>query len=142
MDTHEIANIIPSMSDTEYQELKADMAANGQIEPIRIYEGKILDGRHRFKACLEMGMKPKLETVNPESPISYVISLNEKRRHLTSSQRAALAVRVESLLAAEAKERQRAAGGDRKSGEYRQSVTQKIAEPIIDEPTKSTPQAG
>ncbi len=50
---HEAAGLIPAMSDDEFQSLKADIQAHGQRERIVVHENKILDGRHRHRACME-----------------------------------------------------------------------------------------
>lgn len=57
-----------------------------------------------------------------------VISLNLKRRHLTNSQKAAVAVDMLPLLEAEAKERQKQAGET--FGRGKEKVTQKIGEAV------------
>ena len=100
----------------------ADILENGQREPIWIYDGKIIDGRNRYRACRDAGIEPALRTWNGEgSLVQFVVSLNLHRRHLTSSQRAAIAAEALEQLKAEAKERQREGG--------RKKVTQKIGGP-------------
>lgn len=49
--THEVADIFPSMTDTEYEALKTSIAENGQREAIVAIDDLIVDGRHRYKAC-------------------------------------------------------------------------------------------
>ena len=44
---HPIASIFPMMSEQEFQAHKEDIKVNGQIEPIWLYQNKIIDGRHR-----------------------------------------------------------------------------------------------
>jgi DNA modification methylase len=100
---HEIANIFPMMQDDEYERLKDDIAINGQLEPIVLYEGKVLDGRNRYKALCDIGLKTDFEEYQGDQPLSYVISKNLHRRHLTSSQKAMAAIEIEKLFAVEAK---------------------------------------
>lgn len=91
----------------------------------------ILDGRHRYNACRELGIEVwgrKWE--GGMDPIEYVVSNNIHRRHLTTTQRAKAAALAMDYHAAEAKERQRAAGGDRKSEEYQKSLTEPVPEAI------------
>lgn len=107
---HPYAELIPAMTDEEFEELRADIEANGQQEKIRLYEGKILDGRHRYRACRELGIEPVTATYNGDAPAAYVISLNVKRRSLSTSQRAALAVEFLPELEREARKRKAEAG--------------------------------
>lgn len=106
MEYHEIANIFPMMSEEEYKALLEDMRQNGQLEAIVVYEDKILDGRNRYKACLELGLKPKMVDFSGNNPLSFVISKNLKRRHLTASQQAVIALEVLPMLEEEARKRQ------------------------------------
>lgn len=104
---HEAANLFPLLEGDEFDALVSDIKQNGLLEPICLYEGKILDGRNRYRACIELGIEPKYTNYRGTlSPLEYVISKNLHRRHLTSSQRAVLALDVLPLLEAEAKERQ------------------------------------
>lgn len=108
MEVHEYAKLFPPMSNEEFEELVEDIRQNGQLEPIIVYEGKILDGRNRYNACMKLGIKPKMVDYNGENltPLNFVISKNIKRRHLTASQKALLALEIKPLLAEEAKKRQ------------------------------------
>ena len=92
---HPIAGIFPMMDTVEFESLKADILKHGQLEPIWIHDGNIIDGRNRFLACRELGIKPKIrewEPVNGAELVDFVISLNLQRRHLTASQKALVAV--------------------------------------------------
>ncbi len=53
-----------------------------------------MDGRNRFKACEELGVKPEFLEYAGNNPLSDVISWNLKRRHLSESQRAIIAANV------------------------------------------------
>jgi hypothetical protein len=87
------------MSDSEFQELKGDISGSGLLEPIVMFEGKILDGRHRYKACLQLGIEPWFKDYDgPDSALDYVISLNLRRRHLSESQRAMAMANLCGLL--------------------------------------------
>lgn len=103
---HPSADIFPMLGDPELHELAADIRAHGLREPIVLAAGAVLDGRNRLRACQLAGVQPQFRTYEGDEPTSYVISTNLKRRHLSASQRAAVAVDVLPLLEAEAKERQ------------------------------------
>ena len=107
MEFHPIANILPMMMAEEFAAFKEDIRANGQQEPIWTFEGQIIDGRNRFVACRELGLEPKYrEWMGSGSPVSFVVSVNQYRRHLTQSQKAAAAVGFLPLLEDEARARQ------------------------------------
>lgn len=123
---HEVAQLFPLMLGDGFEQLKADVAANGLLEVIWLHpDGSILDGRNRHRACIEMVTRPRFRTWGGEgSLVGFVVSMNLHRRHLTSSRRAVVALEMLPMLEAEAKKRQRASGGNRKSAH------QKVDEPI------------
>ena len=91
MEFHPIASTFPLPSDEEIEEILADIEKNGLIEPAVVYEGKILDGRGRAIVC-KMLKRPLLtKEYDGSDPLEFVTSKNLKRRHLTTSQRAAIA---------------------------------------------------
>src|SRR5215471_11501044 len=103
------AEIWPAMSEQELRALAADIDENGQKYPISLFENDILDGRNRWLAITKYttrNTKPKFETVKPESPIKFVISHNERRRHLNESQRGVVAAAALPFFEAEARKRQ------------------------------------
>lgn len=94
---HPLANIFPLMAADEYVALKSDIRQYGLREAIWILDGQILDGRNRFKACQEVGVAPILKEYEGDDPAAFVVSLNLKRRHLSESQRAMVAAKLETL---------------------------------------------
>jgi ParB-like chromosome segregation protein Spo0J len=97
LQSHPIGDTFPKMGDTEFAELVADIKANGVREPIVLYEGKILDGRHRYKAAQAAGVECPRKEYQGTDPIKYVLSLNLHRRHLHESQRAMVAAKLTNL---------------------------------------------
>lgn len=105
MNIHPAALIPPELPPDDYAALKADIAANGLIHPIRTLDGMILDGRHRYRACVELGFLPAFETYDGLlSPLAYVIA-NTRHRHMTAGQKACMALEIERYEADEAKKR-------------------------------------
>lgn len=105
MKFHEIANIWPMMGESAIYALAEDIKQNGQIEPIWVHEGKILDGRNRFSACKVAKVEPKTREYRGTNPAQFAFSCNEQRRHLTSGQRAALAAEIKPILEQQALKR-------------------------------------
>jgi len=97
MEFHEIANIFPMVEGAELTVLSTDIKKNGLIDPIWLYEGKILDGRNRYRACQEAGIEPRFQPYPGDDPLQHVISLNLHRRHLNESQRAIVASRLANM---------------------------------------------
>jgi ParB-like nuclease domain len=58
---HPLADVFPLMQGAEFKDLLEDIKANGQLEPIVLYENKILDGRNRYRACQASGVVPTYE---------------------------------------------------------------------------------
>lgn len=86
------------LTGNKYETFKADIATNGLHEPIQIYKGKILDGRNRYRACVDLKIKPIYREWEGEgSPLAFVISANLARRHLNESQRAMVAARLANM---------------------------------------------
>jgi hypothetical protein len=97
LELHPLADLFPMMTDEELDELGEDMLKHGQREPIWLYEGKILDGRNRYRACLMKGIEPGTTETRVADPLAFVISLNLKRRHLDASQRAMVVAEIAKL---------------------------------------------
>ncbi|MBK1720354.1 ParB/RepB/Spo0J family partition protein [Thiocystis violacea] len=99
---HPLAEIIPEASPEDFAALVASIQAVGQIEPIRTWQGRVIDGRHRLRACEQLGIEPIVREVlpdevnggSPEALLSFVAALNLHRRHATTSQRAIAAAKA------------------------------------------------
>jgi hypothetical protein len=99
---HPLADIFPLMKGLAFDALVEDIKANWLREPITLYEGKILDGRNRYRAIVKADLRHKLKEENfrqfdPKTqgdPLAFVISANLHRRHLTESQRATIAANL------------------------------------------------
>jgi ParB-like chromosome segregation protein Spo0J len=92
---HPLADF-PPMEDDEFAALVADIKANGLLEPIVLYQDKILDGCHRHKACLKTGVEPRFEEFKGDdaAATAFVISKNVHRRHLTAEQKRELVAKL------------------------------------------------
>jgi ParB-like chromosome segregation protein Spo0J len=99
---HSAATLFPMMDADSFQRLKADIKENGQEKCITFFDGQLLDGRNRMKACEELGIEPSIEEIEDSGdgkfdPFRWVLSVNLHRRHLTESQRAMVAAKLATL---------------------------------------------
>jgi DNA modification methylase/ParB-like chromosome segregation protein Spo0J len=84
---HPAADAFPMMDAVRLDELKADIAANGQREPITLCDGMVLDGRNRYRACIDLGVEPNVREYIGD-PWAFAWSLNGERRDLEATVRA------------------------------------------------------
>jgi hypothetical protein len=106
MKNHPIADVWPMMDEAKLAELADDIRKNGQLVPVWLYEGKILDGRNRWAACKIAGVEPKTKEYAGDEPTAFAVSLNDRRRHMNKGALAAVAAELEPHFAADAKRRQ------------------------------------
>ena len=64
---HKIAAMHRDMSDSEFESIKLDIELNGQIVPVITYKGKLVDGRHRQRALIELGIYDMICTALPNN---------------------------------------------------------------------------
>lgn len=82
------------MTADDLSALAKDIKENGQEEPIITFEGKILDGRNRYRACKLARVEPVTKEYNgSRDPWTYVL-IKLQRLHLTESQRAMVAAYI------------------------------------------------
>lgn len=99
---HDVAAIFPLMGAIEFKAFAADIASNGQRDPIILLDGKVLDGRNRLHACEIAGVAPYVrdfgsEPTDGDDPRGFVISANAHRRHLNDTQKAVIASKLACL---------------------------------------------
>lgn len=99
MKQHALSAAFPAMTDEEFADLRADIAANGLRVPITKYEDEVLDGWHRYCACDQTGTEPKFTTFKGDwrAAIKFVVSANVARRHLTPGERADAAAAIANI---------------------------------------------
>lgn len=118
LEFHPVSELFPLMDEQEFRFLCEDIKLCGQKEPIILHQdGRILDGRNRYRACEAAGIEPLVETWDGKGDaLAHVLSLNLYRRHLTESQRSMVAARVKGIYEEAARRRMAAGGGDKKTG--------------------------
>lgn len=91
---HPLANVFPLIDGSEFEAFCEDISNNGQREPIVIFEGKILDGRNRYRATRSLNITAKTISYEGENPLEFVLSMNMYRRQLTVAQRSIIAAQI------------------------------------------------
>lgn len=76
---HQAANLFPLMEGEDFDNLKSDILKQGELNPIIPFEGKILDGRNRYRSCQELEL-----TCWEYYPGSFVGEKKEESEHYQS----------------------------------------------------------
>lgn len=108
MKFHPLCELFPLIEGEEFDALCEDVQQHGLLEPITTYDGAIIDGRNRYRACKKTGIEPKYTEWNGKgSLLGFVVSKNIRRRHMNSGQLAFLTVECEKIIANEIKEKEK-----------------------------------
>lgn len=94
---HSLAALFPVMGAAELDALTSDIREHGLQQPIALHEGKILDGRNRYRACRKLRLTPATTVFNGSDPLAFIVSANLHRRHLSESQRGYIAAKLETM---------------------------------------------
>lgn len=114
LERHALSSIFGDMPEEDYASLLASVSEDGAIDNvIRLYEGQILDGWHRYRAAKELNLLRKLKfkqwnEKDEGDPKVFVYARNMERRHWDKATRAQVAVAFNKRFGH---------GGDRKSDE-------------------------
>lgn len=118
-EVHPFGQIFPMVDQNELARIADSIRDIGLIEPITLYEGKILDGKIRYAACKAAGVKPRFRVFPDNFPnrggsaIDYVLSANLYRQNFTADQRAMAGAKLLEGFAAD---------GIAKAGELRDQL--------------------
>ena len=127
-------NIFPEAKTEDFNRLRDDIRTNGYDtkQPVTLYQGEVLDGWNRTKACEELGIKPPTVSFSgtDADAIAFVMRTN-KRRNLNSGQWACIAAEADDLLAVIAEQVERDADRKRSDAtkEQRAGDDKKLSRP-------------
>ncbi|MBM4380813.1 MAG: ParB N-terminal domain-containing protein, partial [Deltaproteobacteria bacterium] len=111
---HPLAGVVPEASPDEFRALVEDVRREGIREPLRVLGNTVVDGRHRLRAALQLGLAtvPVVDAVlaADETPEAYMLRTALHRRNLSDDQRAIMAARAAGTLPVTAGRRRDAAG--------------------------------
>lgn len=99
IEIHPDANTVRMMDQAEFAALREDIREHGQLVPATICQGKLLDGRNRQRACIELGIPLRVENAGDSDvdTVAMVYSLNVTRRHLNTAERAFMGADLANL---------------------------------------------
>jgi hypothetical protein len=98
---HPLGKMLPPMEEGDFWALEADIQKNGLRDAITLYQGKVLDGWHRYRALRDAGgflqtlsdrprceVEPKFEEFKGDDAgaTALVLSKNIYRRHLATAE--------------------------------------------------------
>lgn len=95
---HPFADKFPLIEDEEFDALVADIQENGLLNPILLSPdmNTIIDGRNRYRACIEATTDPRFETLDASydevAVLDLIVTLNIQRRHLSAGDKGFLAL--------------------------------------------------
>lgn len=90
IELHPLCTLFPRLTGAEFDALVADIRANGLRQPITRINGMVLDGGNRYRACIAAGVDPTFVEFDGDNIVSFVLSANLHRRHLSAGQQAAI----------------------------------------------------
>ena len=89
---HPLALEYPALSDDDLGSMSADIAANGQHDPIICDQhGRLIDGRNRLEACRRAEAEPVFVTrefADEDEIAAFILSVNVEKRSLSNGQKA------------------------------------------------------
>lgn len=139
-DLHPLCTLFPRLSGNEYQTLVDDIRENGLREPITLHDGMILDGGNRYRACIDAGVTPSFRAFDGANIVTFVLSANLHRRHLSPGQQAAIVASAQDWAKAQTVGKPKSgnlAGLDRVQDRAAQSGasdrTQRMADKVVRE---------
>ncbi|SFV52769.1 hypothetical protein MNB_SV-14-340 [hydrothermal vent metagenome] len=93
---HPVADMNPLMGAEEFRALKMSLSLHGQLEPILLYRGKVVDGRNRVTALYET-KQPHVDYIKLKNNLQLndlekLVLIKETRRKQTATQLAITAL--------------------------------------------------
>lgn len=134
----EFEALIPPLSDDEFKQLRENILEVQEVyDPLILWNGTLIDGHNRWRIIQENpDVRYKTTEVifyNRNEAILWIINNQLGRRNLNKGDAIILGQRKAEITAQAAKEKQKQAGGDRRSEEYRETAS------VKNDKTESTP---
>lgn len=128
----EFRSLIPPLSPEELRQLESLILADGCRDALVTWNGIIIDGHNRYDICQRHGLtfnQTTMDFEDREAAKIWVMRNQLGRRNLIEAVRIRIALQMETAIAAKAKAKQRASGGDKVSDTAR-AVLSNWTEPL------------
>lgn len=122
----EFKKLIPALTQDEFKQLEENILSEGIRDKIITWNDFIIDGHNRYEIATRHKLKFETESKEFESENDvreWMINNQFGRRNLSNYQRSVLALELESVFSARAKEKQKEGGG---------AVRQKSDKAVVD----------
>jgi hypothetical protein len=128
----ELHDLLPPLSPSQFEKLETEIKRDGCLTPLTLWNDILIDGHNRYEICTKHDIK--YQTVQKEFSSLAEVKLwmwthQDGQRNLTRFGRIEFALKIKDVVTTQSKERQRAAGGDRKST-GKKSLVQNSAQAI------------
>ena len=139
-DLHPLCTLFPRLTGAEFNALREDIKSNGLRHPIVLHDGMILDGGNRYRACIEAGVEPEFSVFGGGNLVSFVLSANLHRRHMSAGQQAAIVASAQDWAKAQTagsnQHKAKPAAGPATLPDHLATVSQRAAESGASERTQ------
>ncbi len=105
----EFKSLIPPPTPDEYQQLEQNLLNDGCLHELIIWDGIIVDGHNRYEICEKHGIPYRVKVWHFDSrddAKEWIIRNQFGRRNISINQRALLALQLDDIVKARAKEKQ------------------------------------
>lgn len=109
----EFKELIPELTREEYIQLENNCIEHGIQDSIKVWHGYVIDGHNRYEIAQNNKLEYRIEELDfdNENDVKEWMILNQfGRRNLSNYQRSVLALQLEDVFKAKAKEKQKEAG--------------------------------
>ena len=113
----ELRDLLPPLSPDEKERLEEEISERGCLIPIAIWNGTIVDGHNRHEICTRLDIPfetKQVEFKSLDDAKFWIWQFQKDRRPMAEFYRGEMALKLKDFIAAQAKGRQRFAGGNRK----------------------------
>jgi N6-adenosine-specific RNA methylase IME4/DNA-binding XRE family transcriptional regulator len=115
----EFKDLIPALTKEEYEQLEANILAEGVRDSLLVWNGVLIDGHNRYEIATKHGIPfdvQEKEFADRAEAERWIILNQFGRRNLSAYDRSVLALKLKPIVEAKAKENQKLSDGRGKKG--------------------------